>query len=210
MLFFWYFRERKDATHKIIKLSTLKGSYENLKCYSTQRKKRMKKLFLAYSLALIAPVLLASCGKSNKQDPVNQTEIKTEQQIKDEGITKMPEINTKITTPSGLGYLTEVAGTGATPTKGKPVTVHYTGWLDVNGEKGAKFDSSVDRNQPFNFIIGVGQVIQGWDEGVQSMTVGEKRRLFIPADLGYGARGAGKVIPPNANLIFDVELLKVG
>ncbi len=100
------------------------------------------------------------------------------------------------------------------PEKGKPVTVHYTGWLGVddgkgNFEKGAKFDSSVDRGTPFQFVIGVGMVIRGWDEGVMGMKVGEKRRLIIPSELGYGARGAGASIPPHSTLIFDVELLDV-
>ena len=87
--------------------------------------------------------------------------------------------------------------------------MHYTGWLDDNGVPGKKFDSSVDRGEPFKFVIGVGQVIKGWDEGVLTMKVGEKRRLIIPAALGYGARGAGNVIPPNSTLIFDVELISV-
>jgi hypothetical protein len=89
------------------------------------------------------------------------------------------------------------------------VTVHYTGWLWENGEKGAKFDSSLDRNDPFEFGLGQGMVIQGWDEGVQGMKIGGKRSLIIPPDLGYGARGAGGVIPPNATLLFEVELLGV-
>ncbi|WP_419480823.1 FKBP-type peptidyl-prolyl cis-trans isomerase [Candidatus Babela massiliensis] len=112
-------------------------------------------------------------------------------------------------TSTGLEYEIITPGNGESPNKGQKVTVNYTGWLDNNGQLGTKFDSSVDRNQPFTFIIGVGQVIKGWDEGVMSMKVGEKRRLFIPADLGYGAYGAGRVIPPNAKLIFDVELLKI-
>jgi len=101
-------------------------------------------------------------------------------------------------------------GTGASPKAGRTVLVHYTGWLaDKNGQPGAKFDSSVDRGQPFSFMIGVGQVIQGWDEGVMQMKVGEKSRLYIPSAKGYGAQGAGASIPPHADLIFDVELLKV-
>jgi FKBP-type peptidyl-prolyl cis-trans isomerase len=112
-------------------------------------------------------------------------------------------------TNSGLEYEILQEGNGESPRKGKPVTVHYTGWLDNKGEKGSKFDSSVDRGQTFSFVIGVGMVIPGWDEGVMGMKVGEKRRLYIPAHLGYGARGAGNAIPPYANLIFDVELIKV-
>jgi peptidylprolyl isomerase len=92
---------------------------------------------------------------------------------------------------------------------GQKVTVHYTGWLSDNGKKGKKFDSSVDRGQPFSFPLGIGRVIRGWDEGVVGMKIGGKRTLIIPAKLGYGERGAGDVIPPNAELIFDVELLKV-
>lgn len=112
-----------------------------------------------------------------------------------------------VTLPSGLKYQDEVVGTGPEPKAGQQVTVQYTGWLDENGKKGRKFDSSRDRNQPFSFAIGAGQVIRGWDEGVMSMKTGGKRTLIIPPELGYGARGAGGVIPPNATLIFDVELL---
>ena len=112
-------------------------------------------------------------------------------------------------TPSGLKYEDAVVGTGASPQKGQKCVMHYTGWLYSNGAKGAKFDSSLDRGQPFDFALGKQQVIKGWDEGVAGMKVGGKRTLVIPSELGYGARGAGGVIPPNATLIFDVELLKV-
>jgi len=109
--------------------------------------------------------------------------------------------------PSGLAYTDEVVGTGPEPKTGQQVTVQYTGWLYENGQKGKKFDSSRDRNQPFTFTIGAGQVIRGWDEGVATMKQGGKRTLIIPPELGYGPRGAGGVIPPNATLLFDVELL---
>ena len=114
------------------------------------------------------------------------------------------------TTDSGLQYEDTTVGEGAEATKGQNVSVHYTGWLYNNGEQGAKFDSSRDRNDPFEFALGAGMVIKGWDEGVQGMKIGGQRTLIIPAALGYGARGAGGVIPPNATLKFDVELLKVG
>jgi peptidylprolyl isomerase len=112
-----------------------------------------------------------------------------------------------VTTESGLKYIDTVVGTGATPKTGQTCVMHYTGWLYENGEKGKKFDSSVDRGKPFEFPIGQKRVIAGWDEGVATMKVGGKRTLIIPPDLGYGARGAGGAIPPNATLIFDVELL---
>src|SRR6185295_13025897 len=112
-----------------------------------------------------------------------------------------------VTTSSGLQYIDSKVGTGASPRANQTAVVHYTGWLYVNGAKGKKFDSSVDRNQPFEFPVGPGRVIRGWDEGVGSMKVGGKRTLIIPPQLGYGANGAGGVIPPNATLIFDVELL---
>lgn len=110
-----------------------------------------------------------------------------------------------ITTSSGLEYGDLQVGEGAEAVAGKTVSVHYTGWLT----DGTKFDSSKDRNQPFDFVLGGGMVIRGWDEGVQGMKVGGKRKLVIPPQLGYGARGAGGVIPPNATLVFEVELLDV-
>lgn len=113
------------------------------------------------------------------------------------------------TTPSGLQYSVLKSGSGATPQKGNRVTVHYTGWLDQNGQPGKKFDSSVDRGMPFTFIIGAGQVIKGWDEGVMGMKLGEKRRLVIPSTLAYGIRGIPGAIPGGATLIFDVELLGI-
>jgi FKBP-type peptidyl-prolyl cis-trans isomerase FkpA len=115
-----------------------------------------------------------------------------------------------ITTASGLQYTDTVIGDGAEAKAGNNVVVHYTGWLqNDDGSAGSKFDSSKDRNDPFEFPLGAGRVIQGWDEGVQGMKIGGKRQLIIPAALGYGARGAGGAIPPNATLIFDVELLGV-
>lgn len=113
------------------------------------------------------------------------------------------------TTPSGLQYEDVVAGDGTTATAGQDVRVHYTGWLYQDGAAGRKFDSSKDRGQPFEFSLGAGMVIRGWDEGVAGMQVGGTRRLVIPPELGYGARGAGGVIPPNATLLFEVELLGV-
>lgn len=138
----------------------------------------------------------ASSKKSKSKSKKTKTTTKTE--------TKAAAMK-EVTTPSGLKYIDEVVGTGAQPTKGQTVKVHYTGTLS----DGKKFDSSKDRNQPFETQIGVGMVIPGWDEGIMSMKVGGKRKLIIPSQLGYGERGAGGVIPPNATLIFDVELLDV-
>ena len=114
-----------------------------------------------------------------------------------------------MTTPSGLQIIDTTVGTGASPKTGQTCVMHYTGWLSEGGAKGKKFDSSVDRGSPFEFPIGMKRVIGGWDEGVASMKVGGKRTLIIPPELGYGARGAGGAIPPNATLIFDVELLGI-
>lgn len=118
----------------------------------------------------------------------------------------------RTTLASGLSFevLTAPKADAKAPSKGDRVSVHYTGWLDQKGALGTKFDSSVDRGAPFKFVVGVGQVIAGWDEGVLLMKVGEKRRYFIPSKLGYGAYGAGAVIPPHADLIFDVEMLAIG
>jgi peptidylprolyl isomerase len=114
-----------------------------------------------------------------------------------------------IQTASGLQYEDTVVGGGASPQKGQQCVMHYTGWLWLDGTRGAKFDSSVDRGKPFSFPLGMGRVIKGWDEGVASMRTGGKRTLLIPPDLGYGARGAGGVIPPGATLLFEVELLEI-
>ena len=137
----------------------------------------------AVALAILA--VSAPVGRSNAAD--NQ-------------VTEMPD---------GLKYTDTKIGDGATAKAGNKVTVNYTGWLNENGAKGKKFDSSLDRNQPFQFTLGAHQVIAGWDEGVAGMKVGGKRTLIIPPELGYGARGAGGAIPPNDTLIFDVDLLQV-
>jgi FKBP-type peptidyl-prolyl cis-trans isomerase FkpA len=114
-----------------------------------------------------------------------------------------------VTMPSGLKYTDQVVGTGDEAVNGATLDMHYTGWLYENGKRGKKFDSSVDRGRHFTFKLGAGMVIKGWDQGVKGMKVGGKRELIIPPDLGYGARGAGNVIPPNSTLDFEVELLKV-
>lgn len=115
----------------------------------------------------------------------------------------------EVVLPNGVRFKDEVVGSGAQPASLRTVTVHYTGWLDDKGQPGRKFDSSHDRGQPFSFTLGAQEVISGWDIGVATMRVGGKRRLVLPPEHGYGARGAGGVIPPNATLIFDVELLEV-
>ena len=149
---------------------------------------------LAVAAVAAFAAALAGCGSSG--EPVVQ--VKSE----------APEAAT-FTHASGLKIADIKVGTGAFPKSGQVCVMHYTGWLYEDGKKGKKFDSSVDRNEPFEFPIGQRKVIAGWDEGVASMKVGGKRTLIIPPALGYGARGAGGVIPPNATLIFDVELLDV-
>jgi len=139
------------------------------------------------SFFIILGIVSVATGQENNASPTKDT-------------------GTPTTTTSGLQYWNIVVGTGTTATAGKTVKVHYTGWLT----DGKKFDSSVDRGQPFEFPLGAGRVIKGWDEGVAGMKVGGKRQLRIPPELGYGARGAGGVIPPNATLIFDVEFIDVG
>lgn len=148
-------------------------------------------VLLGFVILLGIGLVVAACAKKETQ---NQT-----------ASTTTAAGGTTITTASGLQYVILNQGNGAVATAGHNVSVHYTGWLT----NGTKFDSSVDRGQPFQFPLGAGQVIKGWDEGVAGMKVGEKRKLIIPSNLGYGERGAGNLIPPNSNLIFDVELLDV-
>ena len=158
----------------------------------------MKRMQLSLAIVVGSIPFIAGCD-TNPRKPKP-----TEPQTTPENV-----MNNRVKTASGLEYEIIKEGSGETPKVGQQVTVHYTGWLNNNGELGKKFDSSVDRGEPFVFPIARGYVIRGWDEGVITMKLGEKRRLYIPAHLGYGSRGAGASIPPNAALIFDVELLKV-
>lgn len=151
------------------------------------------------------------CNQAEHKAPEATEEILVEPALNNETENKAPEDKeqTMQKTDSGILYqiLTEAPDDGKKPTPGQIATVHYTGWLNNNGQPGAKFDSSVDRGEPFQFNVGVGMVIRGWDESVLDMKVGEKRRVIIPSELGYGAHGAGGVIPPHADLMFDIELL---
>ena len=157
----------------------------------------MKRLVVVCLFTVATAVLLVHC--KNKRNNLNNNTVQLE-------ATQM----TRTKTNSGLEYEIIQEGSGASPKPGSMVTVHYKGWLDKDGQKsGQPFDSSHNRRQPFTFQIGVGMVIQGWDEGVMTMKIGEKRRLYIPSQLGYGSRGASSVIPANANLIFEVELISI-
>ena len=153
----------------------------------------MKTMSQLLSVVLAAALVAATASADEKKSAPAEPEKKSESKM--------------IKTSSGLQYEDTKVGTGAAPQKGQTCVMHYTGWLWENGAKGKKFDSSLDRGTPFSFPLGQGRVIKGWDEGVATMKVGGKRTLLIPPDLGYGARGAGGAIPPNATLLFEVELL---
>ena len=186
-------------------------------------KKRFARMWVASAALLLVFGAVAGCSRTEKRSETAEQSMRTEQPAATRADTMprdtMPHDASMggssmapksaggdtVTTGTGLKYVDLVVGSGPSPAVGQTAVVHYTGWLT----NGTKFDSSLDRGQPFEFAVGRGMVIRGWDEGVASMKVGGKRRLIVPADLGYGARGAGGVIPPNATLIFEVELLGV-
>jgi peptidylprolyl isomerase len=163
-------------------------------------------IILGVSAVVVAATVMAltACGDDSETPAADGGQTPTaEGGDMTEGLP--PVSGETVTTDSGLQYIDIEEGTGDTPQGGQTVVAHYTGWL----EDGTKFDSSVDRGTPLTFTLGVGQVIAGWDEGLATMKVGGQRRLIIPPDLGYGETGAGATIPPNATLIFDVELLEI-
>ena len=170
----------------------------------------MREIIVSFGVIVVCVVVLVVSQFTNQ--PNASADRLTQNQPQIAQVTEKPTSNIMsdddkkaVTTASGLKYVVINEGTGAAPKTGQTVVVHYTGTL----EDGTKFDSSRDRGQPFSFKLGVGQVIKGWDEGLSTMKVGDRRQLTIPPELGYGARGAGGTIPPNATLIFDVELLKI-
>lgn|GEM_PF-2144298 len=169
-----------------------------------------KKIFLAFLLIIAGIGAHKYLHSRLSSNVTNISQNKTGTLPKTLMNTKTTDL-TEIATPSGLRYIItqQVSDNAQQPSTGKNVTVHYTGFLDPNNIEQSTFDSSVKRSNPFSFIIGIGQVIKGWDEGVLSMKIGEKRRLIIPGNLGYGARGVPGLIPANATLYFDVELLGV-
>ena len=167
----------------------------------------MRKILVDSSWMLCSAVLSSLLQLTiGHPDAISSTNIRQHQPLQNTIAAATKKAPKTITTPSGLKYTILKAGKGATPKPGQEVFVHYTGTLT----SGKKFDSSRDKGQPFSFKVGAGQVIPGWDEALSTMKVGERRKLTIPPKLGYGAAGAGGVIPPNATLIFDVELLKLG
>ena len=170
----------------------------------------MREIIVSFGVIVVCVVVLVVSQFTNQPNAIADRLTQNQPQIAQ--VTEKPtsnimsdDDNKAVTTASGLKYVVLNEGTGAAPKTGQTVVVHYTGTL----VDGTKFDSSRDRGQPFSFKLGVGQVIKGWDEGLSTMKVGDRRQLTIPPELGYGARGAGGTIPPNATLIFDVELLKI-